>query len=133
MSLPKWMRIALLATAPMNLLGSLAFLPPGRSLRLSMGWPPDGHPIYAATVGLFIFLFGVAYLWTGLTGRADRLFITLAASGKLAFFLLTVWFWLTGTLSGQVPASAGGDLVFALLFFVWLFQVRSTPPKSGRA
>lgn len=132
MNLPTWMRVALLATAPMNLLGSLAFLPPGRDLRLAMGWPPDGHPIYAATVALFIFFFGAAYLWTGLTGRADRLFILLAATGKLAFFLLTLWYWLAGTLSGQVPASAVGDLVFALLFFTWLFQVRATAPETGR-
>ncbi len=133
MNLPKWMRIALLATAPMNLLGALAFLPPARPLRLAMGWPPDGHPIYAATVGLFIFIFGVAYLWTGLAGRADRLFVTMAATGKLAFFLLTAWFWMTGTLSVQVPVSAVGDLVFATLFFVWLFQVRSVPRDTDRA
>lgn len=132
MNLPKWMRAALLATAPMNLLGALVFFPPGRPLRLSMGWPPDGHPIYAATVGLFIFIFGVAYLWTGLTGRADRQFVMLSASGKLAFFLLTVWYWLTGTLSARIPVSALGDLVFAVLFFVWLFQSRPTAPEPGQ-
>lgn len=132
MNLPKWMRAALLATAPMNLLGALVFLPFGRDLRLSMGWPPDGHPIYAATVALFIFIFGVVYLWTGVTGRADRQFIVLAAAGKLAFFLLTVWYWMAGTLPFKVAASAVGDLFFAAVFFVWLFQSRAAAPKSGQ-
>lgn len=131
LKLPAWMRVALLATALMNVLGSLVFLPPADDLRQSLGgFPAGGHPIYPATVAVFIFIFGLAYLRTGIRGYTDRLFITMAATGKLAFFGLTLWYWQAGTLPFKAPASTVGDLIFSLLFFLWLFRTRSARPSS---
>jgi hypothetical protein len=124
--LPKWMRGALLATAIMNIGGSAAFLPGAEALRAFGGMPEDGHPLYMMTVGLFILSFGLGYLYAGITGTADRLFIAIAALGKLTFFGLLVYLWLDGELPWMLPAAGTGDLAFGSLFLWWLAGLNRT-------
>ncbi len=121
MRLPTWMRGAMLATAAMNLIGAFAFLPAADALRRLSGFPSDGHPLYMVTLGAFVFVFGVAYLWAGLRGEADRLFVAVAAAGKLSFFGLLVGYWIAGLLPIQAPMAGIGDCVFGLLFVGWLY------------
>jgi hypothetical protein len=83
MKLPTWLRVALIATAVMNLFGAIAFLPGVRFGRDMMGLPADPHPFYLLALAEFILLFGLWYAWCGVTGRAPRLFLALAAAGKL--------------------------------------------------
>ncbi|MBI3769250.1 MAG: hypothetical protein HY271_12290 [Deltaproteobacteria bacterium] len=125
MTLPTWMRGALFATAAMNLMAAVGFLPTARALRAVAGMPEGEHPLYLATVSMFVLLFGLGYLWTAATGRADRLFIAIAAVGKLSFFGLLVWFWAAGALPFRAPLAGSGDLVFGLLFAKWLFTPRA--------
>ena len=122
--LPTWMRRALFATAGMNILAAAAFIPAAKSLRAVAGLPEAGHPLYLLTVGMFILTFGLGYLWAAVTGRAERLFITLAALGKLSFFGLLVGCWAVGALPMRLPLLGTGDLVFGMLFVTWLFSVR---------
>lgn len=117
--LPVWMRRALFATAVMNAGGAVLFLPPAQPLRALVGMP-EAHPLYLITVSMFVAVFGAGYLWTALAGRADRMFITLSAIGKLVFFATLTWLWLTGELSMLAPLLGAGDLVFGVLFVVWL-------------
>ena len=119
------MRGALFATAAMNLGGALAFTPYGGAVRALAGLPDGAPPVYLATIGVFILTFGVAYLWTAVSGRADPLFIAVAASGKLAFFVVLTWYWARGQLPGRAPLAGSGDLLFGLLFLAWLVQVRA--------
>ena len=118
--LPTWMRGALFATAAMNILAAPAFTPGAQSLRAVVGFPEAGHPLYLVTVGMFVLTFGLAYLWAAVAGRADPLFIALAAVGKLSFFGLLVWFWTVGALPLRAPVMATGDLIFGMLFLGWL-------------
>jgi hypothetical protein len=119
--LPRWLRNALYTTAAMNVLAAAALLPPSRSVRALVGLPEDGHPLYVATVAMFIALFGLAYLRTAITGRSDRLFIALAAAGKFSFFALLVCFWAMGSLPLRAPMLGSADLFFSVLFAMWLF------------
>lgn len=118
--LPRWMRNALLATAAMNAFGALTFTPWGAWIRDLAEMPRDAHPVYLLVIGTFVLLFGIGYLWTGLAGRADPLFIAIAAAGKLSFFGLLAAFWLAGELTVRAPLAAVGDLVFGMLFVTWL-------------
>lgn len=121
------MRRALLATAAMNALGAFAFTPWGEPVRSLAAMPPGAHPLYLLVIGVFVLLFGVGYLWSGLVGRADPLFIAIAAAGKLSFFGLLAAFWVAGELSVRAPLAAVGDLVFGLLFVTWLVAM----PAAG--
>ncbi len=121
--LPSWMRRAFLATAAMNLAGALTFTPWGEPIRDFAGMPP-APAIYLLVIGVFVLLFGVGYFVCGATGRADPLFVAIAAAGKLSFFGLLLAFALAGDLPIRAPLSAVGDLVFGGLFVVWLAGLR---------
>jgi hypothetical protein len=118
------MRRTLLTTAVMNVFAAAAFLPSARALRALAEMPEDAHPFYLATISMLVLLFGLGYLWAGVTGRADRLFIAVSAAGKLSFFALLVGFWSVGQLSVRAPLLGTGDLIFGVLFLIWLFGSR---------
>src|SRR5262245_66621990 len=107
--LPSWMRRALFATAALNIAVAGAFLPPAEPLRVLAGFPAGAHPFYLLTVGLFVFLFGLGYLWTAVAGRGDRLFITLGALGKASFVALLVALWAAGDLPLRAPVLGSAD------------------------
>jgi hypothetical protein len=119
-TLPSWMRNALFATAVMNLIAGIAFLPPASGMRARLGLPAGGDPFYLCLVALFVALFGIGYLWVAVANRPERLFIAIAAIGKLGFFLLVVGFWLAGSLPVMALPGGAADLVFVVLFFQWL-------------
>jgi hypothetical protein len=119
-NLPKWARPALLATALVNFVAAAGFLPPAHALRAAAGLPDDGHPLYLLTVSLFVGLFGFAYLRWSQTGRVDRLFLAIAAIGKLSFFSLVLGFWIAGALPFRAPLAGAWDLVFGIMFLMWL-------------
>jgi hypothetical protein len=116
------MRVAMLATGVMNLGAAAGFAPPAHAVRAAAGLPEAEHSLYLAMVALFVGLFGAGYLWCGLTGRAERLFIALAAVGKIAFVLIVVDLWTQGGLPATAPLTASPDLVFGGLFVAWLWQ-----------
>jgi hypothetical protein len=120
--LPTWMRRALFATAGMNIFAAAVFLPAAASVRALAGLPEGGHPLYLVTVAMFIFIFGLGYLWAAATGRADRLFIAIAAGGKLTFFTLLVCFWAADSLPLRAPILGSADLFFGTLFVTWLLR-----------
>ena len=122
--LPNWMRNALLATAVMNLAAGLAFLPPAQPVRSLVGMP-DGEPVYLATVALFVVLFGAGYAYVGLTRRDERLFLAIAAIGKLSFASIVTFYWLAGRLPFQAVVTASGDLLFGGMFVAWLLTSRA--------
>ena len=124
--LPGWMRTALYATGVMNLVAATGFLPASRGVREMMGLPADSHPLILMTVALFVGLFGAGYLSAARAGRAERLFITISAFGKLGFVTLLVWYWTQDVLPLRAPVLGSADLVFSLLFFTWLLGSRAS-------
>lgn len=124
MKLPTWMRVALLATAVMNIVGAIAFAPLMANGRELLHLPAQAHPVYLWIIAEFILVFGIAYAWCAITGRAPRLFIALGAAGKLLFFATLTLFWLAGELPLDAALGGAGDLLFGGLFLVWLVQSR---------
>ncbi len=122
----------MLGTAVMNVLGSLAFLPGAEWLRDLGGLPNDGHPLYRAALGTFIFILGIAYLWIGLRGVADRVFVSVTGAGKLAFFGLLGGYWAAGMLPAKALMAGAGDFIFGTLFVIWLYTTRRSSTETGQ-
>ena len=120
MPFPNWMRTALFTTAGMNFIAAGLFLPVGHPVRALLGLPDEVHPLYLTTIALFVAVFGLGYLWAAVANRAERVFIGMAAIGKLSFVTLLVGFCLAGAIPVQAPLAAAGDVVFGIMFIVWL-------------
>ena len=114
--MPLWMKIALIATGVLNMFGAVLFLPASESLRTANGFPAGSHPFYLSIISSWIFLFGLCYLWLGIKGRNERLFLVIGAAGKAAFVVLAVLFAALGDIPVTTVLSTLPDLVFAALF-----------------
>ena len=124
----KWFRIALFATAAMNILGAFSFVPANRTGRELFGFP-EAHPLYLWILATWIFAFGLCYLWMAIKQSRERLFIVIAAIGKFSFFGLLLILALLGELPLRAALGGVGDLIFAVLFVVWL--VKDSKFKDG--
>lgn len=120
----KWFRIALFTTGYINLFGGLTFVPVIRFGREMFKFP-DAHPVYLWIFAVWIFAFGVCYLWLAVKQKREWLFIVIAAIGKLSFFSLFAIFWLAGDLSFLAVVGVTGDLIFGSIFAFWAFKHRN--------
>ena len=115
------MRWLLMACGPMNLGGVAVFAPPLPRLRMLVGLP-EAHPLYLWVMTAWLPLFGLAYFWMGWTGKVDRTFLAVGASGKATFAVILLGLW--G--NGDLPMTAGlvglPDLVLAVVFAAWLWR-----------
>lgn len=129
----KWMKLALLVTGVMNMFGAVLFAPIVPQLRELNGFPNASHPLYLWIIAIWIFLFGLCYLWLGLTGRREPLFLIIGAAGKLSFSGLLALYWINGELPAQAVFGALSDLFFGIIFIVWLWQTRRDDKSFERS
>ena len=117
------MRNTLFAAAALNLSVAPAFLPAAQGVRELAGLPRGEDPLYLSTIGMFVLIFGLGYLWSAASGRVDRIFIGVAAMGKLSVVALLLGFWALGSLPARAALTGIPDLIFGLLFVRWLWRV----------
>ena len=125
MALAPWFRRTLIATGLMNLAGALTFVPSFPALRTFARLPDPGHPFYGWLLSLWILFFGLAYLCLAFAITPERLLLYVGAAGKASVSLLLVTFRLFGDLPGSAPLAGSSDLLFAVLFSLWLYQTRN--------
>jgi len=122
------LRWALLASGPLNLLGAILFSPPGRPLRVLVGFP-EGTPFHQWTIACWVLAFGVAYAIAGVTGRVDCSVLVLGAWGKAVFFGLLARAALVGEVPVFTALSALPDLLLAGIFLhAWRTMPVDRPP-----
>lgn len=129
--MPTWFRITLYATAIVNLGGAATFLPAMKQSRALVGLPEPAAPLYLWIIAVWIFLFGVCYLWLATQQRQEWLFIAIGASGKLSFFAILAASAVAGEIPPQAVAAGLWDLVVGCLFVVWLVKYRPSSTVGG--
>ncbi len=122
----KLMKTVLLATAVMNMFGAVLFMPVFPFFREFFGLPNVTHPLYLWIISSWIFFFGLCYLWLAVTGRRERLFLTIAAAGKLSFAVLMITYWIDGEIPTLAAAGSSGDLFFGSFFLRYIWQTKNT-------
>lgn len=120
-SIERWMKVTLYVSFIFNTLGAITFAPPFPAL-FALTSLPAAHPLYMWMISLWIFAFGIGYLWMALTNRPDKIFIAVGAFGKFSFFALIAFFSLSGTLPMAAISSGLGDLALSLIFAYWLLK-----------
>ncbi len=102
---------------------SLLFFRPLLSSLLGLA-PVEGTNVTLVyLLGGFIILFGYAYFLIALDPVRYRPYIHLSAIGKLMAVASATLSWLQGYAPPAVPALTGADLVYAVLFLLYLRQV----------
>lgn len=119
-----WFRFTLLATAIMNLAGAVIFALPIYNQGGTSDLPQNVHPLYLLIISSWILIFGVAYFWMAVTAKPERLFIAVAAAGKLTIALFFFLYWIKGDLPLTILSAGVGDILFAIAFIYWLFQTK---------
>lgn len=119
--LPLWLRIALYATALMNIGGGFAFVPALGALRNLFGLP-TAPTFFYWILFFWIEAFGVAYFALARSGHEEPVFLGVAAAGKLSFAGLLIGYTLQGGFPPQAALASLGDLFFGLLFLGWLLR-----------
>jgi hypothetical protein len=76
--------------------------------------------VFANLTGMFVILFGCAYLRIAADPVTYRPYIHLGAAGKLLAVLCVVVPWWIDAVPDTVPALVSADFVFAMLFLDYL-------------
>lgn len=124
MKIETWFRTSLVATFFLNMAGTLVFLPPFRGFREFGGLPEAGNQLYAWTIAIWIFFFGIGYLWLAFSKTWQSLFVLTGALGKSSFAILLAVLATIGELPTRAAFSGLADLFIAAIFFVWLLKTR---------
>lgn len=102
------------------------FLPALGALRAWFGLPAAPE-FFCWILFCWIEAFGVAWFALARTGRAEPVFLGVAAAGKLSFAGLLIGYALRGIFPPQAALASLGDLFFGLLFLGWLLRRPAQP------
>lgn len=123
--IPRLFRYCLVITALFNLFGSISFAPPVYyQMADILGLPKDTIPFGLWVISSWILIFGIGYAWLAIHPKPEHLFVAVAAACKVAIAIFFFIFWSTGELPLVALLTGCGDLLFAVVFIVWLFQTR---------
>jgi hypothetical protein len=107
--------------------GALLFARPWLIAILRLDPAGGSNLVLANLAGMFVALFGYAYLRIAADPLKYRLYIHLGAAGKLLAVICVIPPWLTGAIPATLPVLVTADLVFALLFLDFLRRLAGLP------
>jgi len=117
-------RRTLWATAAFNIGGAAVLAFPTSPMGQMYGFPADVPPLYRFLLPLLIFGYGCAYAWLARQPVISRPFVAFAALNKLGVFGIAFVLWLAREVSLGSVVALSGDLLFSVLFAVWLLGTR---------
>ncbi|MBD2465237.1 hypothetical protein H6G89_29950 [Oscillatoria sp. FACHB-1407] len=121
-----WFRYCLLLTAIFNVFGAISFAPPVYySTADSFGLPTNVSPFSLWVIASWILIFGLGYAWLFINRTPENLFIAAAAACKFTIALFFFIFYFTGDLPLISFLVGCCDLLFSVMFIVWLLQTNN--------
>jgi len=118
-------RLTLWASVFFNLFAAALLAFPGSAVAQLLEMPADAPLLYRTISALAIGLFGLAYAWMALQHRPDRPLLAFSAIMKSSVFAAAATLWLMELLSVRLVLVTVVDLVFAVIWFWWLFAAQA--------
>ncbi len=119
----RWL-FGIAAAFNLSMAGGLLFLRPWIAPILKLD-PPSGTNLAAVNItGVLIATFGYAYARVAMDPARFRPYVTLGIVGKLLVVAATLFTFLAGSIDWRLPALAGFDCVFTVLFLDYLRRTR---------
>ena len=127
-------KIVFALAALTNLVVGLGLLVDAGHYAAEIGVAGPAASFVVGFAGLVIAVFGVSYALVALDPIANRPLVVIGALGKGAAVVLTSWHALAGHIPNNIYVTMMGDLVWAVVFVVFLQQtrVRLTAPSPAR-
>jgi hypothetical protein len=94
-------------------------------LASQLGLQPPQQTMFGQMALLAIFAFGCGYWIVGRKPDTNRGLVVLGAFSKVGVVVIVISHWLTGLAAPQMVALVSGDVVYALLFVLFLKQNRT--------
>ena len=94
------------------------------TLSLMQITPAPSEPVYLHFFCVLVAIFGMGYFWIAREPDKNRPIIRLGAIGKLSLVVAGVVEVMIGNISWQILIPLAVDLIYSLLFFRALSQVR---------
>ena len=108
-------------TVPLNLAAGVALSFPASPLGQLIDLPHQSYSFHTLLSGSLVALFGVVYAWLALQPAVNRGLLFFGACGKTMAVGIAAISYATGQLSGVTMVVMCGDLIFAAVWFAWLF------------
>lgn len=89
-----------------------------------LDYAPTEH-IWRYMSAILIGMYGVGYALCAIDPSLNRNIIILGMFGKLFIVILVASLYLTGGATGQLAGTVMMDLVYVLLFFIFLYRTRT--------
>ena len=132
MNLTTLVRTTLWITVPANLTAAIMLAFPTTQLGQLIELPQQSYSLYTLLAGSLVGLFGLAYAWLAKQKTINRPMLLVGACGKTAAVLISVVLFAMGQLSGVATTVISGDLIFATIWFIWLYRGMQQPhPGDG--
>jgi hypothetical protein len=93
--------------------------------------PEPGTTFYTLMLSSLVGIFGAVYSWLAFQQHINRPLLTVAAIGKTDVFLVSLYCWQADIITFRGFSLAIGDLIFAMIFFWWLFTESKSDPRTG--
>lgn len=122
MNLTRVVRISLWITGPANLLAAYAFAFPSSAIGILLELPQQSSLLYTLFAGVFVGMFGLAYIWLATQPTFNKPLLLFSAAGKTMAVLIALVTYALGNLSGVTSLVISGDMLFAGLWFFWLLR-----------
>jgi hypothetical protein len=120
-----FVKTTLWITFPFNMTAAYALAFPSSFFGQLAGLPQTVDPIYAGFCAFFVASYGFMYAWLASQPSINQQLLFVGAAGKSGVILVAVGLWLVGSASGQLLVLTSVDLVFATLWFRWLYLQRA--------
>ena len=85
-----------------------------------LGIAPVTEPLFLHLFLALAFIFGIGYYRVGNALKQGSDVILLGVIGKIAVFVVILWYWLASKTAVMMLVVGTGDLIFALLFIEYL-------------
>lgn len=129
MQTPNRDKTLFIAAACWNWLAAAGYVLAGNPARAHFGLPPSNDPLSAQLFAALVALFGLGYYYVSRDTAKNRAIVKLGIIGKMLVFLIFVYHAATGNIPWTFVIPTLGDVVFAVLFLLFL---RRTAGSQGK-
>ena len=122
----QWVRGTLWLSFPFNLIAAYGLFLPASFVGQLIGLPTEVPLAYAALLSYMVLVFGFVYAWLATNAVINKPLLFVGCVGKGGVFLITGVLCLLGAAPGAAVLVASGDLAFATIWGLWLWNTRQS-------